>query len=517
MAELLTRRDRMITSVLDNRQYSLEMQAEKAEAVSALRRSEEEYRTVVESLHEVIFRISESGQLLFLNSAWSAITGYTSEQSLGRALTDFVHPDDGAPLQALLGKLQRGDVEESRSELRLLAQDGSLRWAELRARHSFEDDQSAGAVTGTIHDLTRSKQAEEQLRRREATSKALLAALPDQVFGLSRSGVFISHSGVNNNGDSPVGKNLEAVFPREIAREYRRAVAQLFASKTVQVFEYRLDNGRGQRQYEARFAMAGEDEAVAIVRNVSDRKRLEDQLREGQKLEAIGRLAGGLAHDFNNLLTVVQGNAHLLMEEFSEKDVARGLAQEIDSAADRGADLIRQLLAFGRRQVMQPRVLNLNTVIASVHPLLPRLIGEDVLIDLKLDPELGLVRADPGQFEQVIVNLVAYARTRMPGGGTLHIGTANLPVAPERSAQNAALPADPLVRFTLSDTGPPLDEQARAHAFEPFYGAIGSAPGGLGLATVYGIVSQSDGMILLEDAPHGGARFQVYLPRVDLS
>ncbi len=518
LAELLARRDRLITSVLDNRQHTLEAQAEKAEAVSALRRNEEEYRTVVESLREIIFRVDTLGHLTFLNWAWTATTGHAPEDSLGRGLAEFVHAEDAVQLESTLRTLLTGDRDEGRTELRLLARDGSLRWAELRARRTLEGAHGATGVTGTMVDLTRSKHAEERLRRTEAASRALLAALPDQVFGLSRNGVLLSHSGGNgNNSESPVGKALEEVFPRGIAREYRQAVDRLFATHTIQICEYRLDNGHGQRQYEARFAMASDDEAVAIVRNVSERKRLEDQLRQGQKMEAIGRLAGGLAHDFNNLLTVVQGNAHLLIEEYGQAEEARGLAQEINSAAYRGAELVRQLLAFGRRQVMQPLVLNLNSVIASVHALLPRLIGEDIVIELALDQELGLVRADPSQFEQVIVNLAAYAKTRMPNGGTLRICTANVPGRQQRDLQQVSLPPAPLVRFTVSDSGPPLDDLVRAHAFEPFYGAVGSTPGGLGLATVYGIVTQSDGTILLEDAPGGGARFQVYLPRVDLS
>jgi signal transduction histidine kinase len=365
-----------------------------------------------------------------------------------------------------------------------------------------------------MYDLTRSKSAEDQLRRTEAASRAILAALPDQVFGLNRNGVFVSHQGSNGQG-SLIGKTLDDVFSTDIADAYRTAVAQVFATRAIQMCEYQVISDHGAHQYEARLALVADDEAVAIVRNVSDRKLLEDQLRQSQKMEAIGRLAGGLAHDFNNLLTVVQGNAHLLLEEYAEQGDARELAMHIDSAASRGADLVRQLLAFGRRQVLQPRVLDLNTVIASVHALLPRLIGEDIEIELTLDPALWRVRADPGQIEQVIVNIAAFSKDRMPLGGVLRIATSNAEADLDSDPRLVTLPGGPAVRITIQDNGPELDEITRAHVFEPFYGTIGAGHAGLGLATVYGIVTQSGGAILLDDAPGGGARFQILLPPVN--
>jgi diguanylate cyclase (GGDEF)-like protein/PAS domain S-box-containing protein len=515
LTELLARRDRMIGSLMDNRQLTLDAQAEKAEVVSALKRTEADYRAVVEGLQEIIFRINSIGQFTFLNAAWTAATGYPREDTLGQELTQFVVPEDSAQVEGMLRILMAGDLEQARTELRLIARDGSLRFIELRARRTFSDVDGAADLTGTMHDLTRSRSAEEQLRRTEAESRAILAALPDQVFGLSRSGVFVSHQ--RTNGDrqgSLIGKTLDEVFPEGIAEAYRAAVERAFATRTVQMCEYQVVSDHGAHQYEARLARVADDEAVAIVRNVSDRKRLEDQLRQSQKLEAIGRLAGGLAHDFNNLLTVVQGNAHLLMEEYADRDDARELAMHINSAAKRGADLVRQLLAFGRRQVLQPRVLDLNTVIASVHALLPRLIGEDVEIRLNLDPEIGLVRADPSQIEQVIVNIGAFAKDRMQMGGVLKISTTNAEPEQDYDPQLLNVTPGPMVCITFEDNGPQLDEETRTHVFEPFYGTIGAGHAGLGLATVYGIVTQSGGGILLDDAPDGGARFKILLPRV---
>src|SRR5688572_5486106 len=174
------------------------------------------------------------------------------------------------------------------------------------------------------------------------------------------------------------------------------------------------------------------------------------------------------------------------MEEYADRDDARELAMHITAAAKRGADLVRQLLAFGRRQVLQPRVLDLNTVIASVHALLPRLIGEDIEIELALDPAIWLVRADPSQIEQVIVNIAAFSKDRMPLGGVLRIVTTNAEADLDYDPRLVNLPGGPAVQMTIEDTGPELDEITRAHVFEPFYGTIGAGHAGLGLATVYG-------------------------------
>jgi signal transduction histidine kinase len=294
-------------------------------------------------------------------------------------------------------------------------------------------------------------------------------------------------------------------------------MARLLETRQVQVCEYRLEQGKSGVDYEARLALSSPDELIVIVRNISDHKRLEEQLRQSQKLEAIGRLAGGLAHDFNNLLTVVQGNAHLIIEEFGNNENALEFAQQINAAATRGADLVRQLLAFGRKQVLQPRVLSLNTIVSSVHSLLPRLLGEDILLELDLAPDLGLVKADPGQLEQVFVSLAAFAKARMPTGGRLQVRTGNAVAGKDYDRELTGLDSRRLVQLVLDDTGTPLDDNTRANVFEPFFGNLGAAHTGLGLASVYGIITQSGGAIRIIDAPSGGARFQILLPRVEAS
>jgi PAS domain S-box-containing protein len=256
---------------------------------------------------------------------------------------------------------------------------------------------------------------------------------------------------------------------------------------------------------------------LAYLRDISERKSLEDQLRQAQKMEAVGQLAGGIAHDFNNLLTAIIGNAELLLAEMNSRDPRRIDVSEINRAAHRAATLTRQLLAFSRKQVLQPRIISLNEVVTDLSTMLRRIIGEDIELELDLDRNLGQVQADAGQLEQVITNLAVNARDAMPQGGTLTLRTANV-AAEEVAAGNPEAPPllGPLVAVSVADTGTGMDERTQARLFEPFFTTKELGRGtGLGLATAYGIVRQSGGHIRVRTQLHQGSTFTVYLPRVE--
>jgi two-component system, cell cycle sensor histidine kinase and response regulator CckA len=267
------------------------------------------------------------------------------------------------------------------------------------------------------------------------------------------------------------------------------------------------------------------DPTVAAIvvnhRDITERRLMqealrhsEDQLRQAQKMEAVGRLAGGVAHDFNNVLTAIFGYTDLLLEQFTEDDVRRADVEEIRKSAERAATLTRQLLAFSRKQVMQPRELDLNAVIWSLEKLLARLVGEDMQLRLDLQADLHTVRADPGQIEQVLMNLAANARDAMPEGGTLRIATANVSVDEERLLR-PGLKAGDYATLSVRDQGTGMPTDVRAHIFEPFFTTKDQGKGtGLGLATVYGIVKQSGGGIYVESEAGQGTTFVIYLPRV---
>ena len=254
---------------------------------------------------------------------------------------------------------------------------------------------------------------------------------------------------------------------------------------------------------------------LVYIRDVSERKILEEQLRQAQKMEAVGQLAGGVAHDFNNLLTAIIGNTELLLGTIDLEDLRRLDVLEINRAAHRAATLVRQLLAFSRKQVLQPRIVDLNEVVEELSAMLRRIIGEHVELRLQLEPSLGRVLADPGQLEQVITNLAVNARDAMPSGGTLTIRTANVDAAevPPPSPETSPL-LGPLVALSVSDDGVGMDERTQARLFEPFFTTKELGRGtGLGLATVYGIVRQSGGHIRVATRLHHGSTFTIYLPQ----
>ena len=255
---------------------------------------------------------------------------------------------------------------------------------------------------------------------------------------------------------------------------------------------------------------------LAIARDISERRRLEEELRQSQKMEAVGRLAGGVAHDFNNLLTAIMGYTAILLDRTGPTFRLRAELEEVKRAGERAAALTRQLLAFSRRQAIHPKVLDLNAQASGIEKMLRRIIPENIRIVLALDPELGHVRADPGQIDQVILNLALNARDAMADGGTLTLATANAELTPADAGRCPGMKPGRYVVLAVSDTGTGIPKEMLPHLFEPFYTTKGEGKGtGLGLATVQGIAKQSNGFITVASKPGEGTTFGVYFPRVE--
>ncbi len=302
------------------------------------------------------------------------------------------------------------------------------------------------------------------------------------------------------------------------AEDVDRFAEQMKENANPQIWRHRTKSGRaidveiavhdvdyGQRKVE-----------LAVLMDVTGRRELEEQLRQAQKMEAVGMLAGGVAHDFNNLLTIINGYSQLLLNNLSPNDPNRHSAEQIMKAGDRAAGLTNQLLAFSRRQVMQPKVIDLNQLVTSLTAMLRRLIGEDIDLRLTLRDQLGRVSADPGQLEQVIMNLVVNARDAMPKGGALTIETANVNLDEHYAGRHVTVKPGPYVLLAVSDTGSGMDEETKSRLFEPFYTTKGPGKGtGLGLSTVFGIVKQSGGSVEVYSEKDNGSSVKVYLPRVD--
>jgi two-component system cell cycle sensor histidine kinase/response regulator CckA len=302
--------------------------------------------------------------------------------------------------------------------------------------------------------------------------------------------------------------------------ELRQFLAQLHDSPKTppSTWRHRTKSGRAidieMAVHEIQYG--GRSAQLAVLMDVTGRRELEEQLRQAQKMEAVGMLAGGVAHDFNNLLTIINGYTQLILNNLKPGDKNRQSAEQVMKAGERAAALTNQLLAFSRRQVLQLKVVDLNQAVTSLGTMLQRLIGEDIDLRLELRPDLGRVSADPSQLEQVLMNLAVNARDAMPQGGTLTIETANVQLDETYAGRHIAVKPGPYVLLAVSDTGSGMDEATRQRLFEPFFTTKGPGKGtGLGLSTVFGIVKQSGGSLEVYSEPGSGSSVKVYFPRVD--
>ena len=385
--------------------------------------------------------------------------------------------------------------------------------------------------------LGRLIESEAALRGSEARKTAVLESAFDAIVMMKASGVIVGMNAAAERmfgypRSEAVGRELGSlIVPPERREQYRLALslddpapaAQIIGGRT-ELDAIRADGARVPIELSLT-RVDGTDGALltAWVRDLTERRADEEalehreiQVRQAQKMEAVGRLAGGVAHDFNNVLTAIFGYADLVLDSLDPHHPGRGDILEIKRAAERAANLTRQLLAFSRKQVLQPRRINLNRVVRNLQTLLDRLIGEDIELDIESDESLGEVRADPGQIEQVLMNLAANARDAMPEGGRLSIVAANADVSAEEARGLAGLAPGRFVRLTVTDTGHGIPEDVRRHIFEPFFTTKEQGKGtGLGLATVYGIVKQSGGWIYVASEPGHGTTFTIYLRRAD--
>ena len=488
------------------------------------RRAEESYRLLFEGNPSPMWVYdAETHRFLAVNDAAIAAYGYSRDEFVALAIEDIRSPEEVGRLSALLADRELDPGLRCSGVWRHKRKDGAEFDAEITSHdHRFEG--RAARVVISL-DVTERVRAEQALRRSEARYRDLFENASDLIVTGDLDGRLTA---VNETCLRVLGYSREEMAGAKInlndfiARDKRaQAVAardqKLADADATTVYESELVARDGRRiQVEIASRLILEDGVPvgteAICRDISERKQLEEQLRQGQRLEAIGRLAGGIAHDFNNLLTVISGYAEVLLEGRDRN--AEPELDQIAAAAERAAILTRQLLAFSRRQVLQPRVLQLNDVVEGLTPMLSRLIGEDVELVATLAPSLGPVHADPSQLEQVLVNLAVNARDAMPKGGLLTIRTANVELDDEYVAQHTDAVVGPHVMLSVSDTGVGMDAETLSHVFEPFFTTKPVGVGtGLGLSTVYGIVRQSGGSVWAYSEPGHGTTFKALLPR----
>ncbi|HEX4935806.1 MAG TPA: PAS domain S-box protein, partial [Gemmatimonadaceae bacterium] len=452
-------------------------------------------------------------------------TGMAASAVIGRVAFEVFPNLRTQGVQALLGRALAGETVHDPEPRRWQSPTGDTGW--LRARYEpFHD--ADGAVIGVLahlHDITARKNAEDELHDSEALYRTIIESANDVVLILERDGRvrYASPAVTPMLGLQPtelVGEHpSERIHPddREAVRDaYRQLLREPAVAQRAQ---YRLRHADGSwRVFMTSARNLLDDPAVrgivATSRDVTAWEELQARLHQSQRIEAVGRLAGGVAHDFNNLLTVIRGNAQLLLSSAGLPSERQEELEEISQAAERAATLTRQLLAFSRQQVLQPRVLDLNEVVRAVRPLLERLVGEAVALEVREGEGLGAVTADPVQVEQVLLNLVVNARDAMPAGGRLVISTRNVDADAAFARAHPPMPVGEYVQLSVQDTGVGMDALTLSRAFEPFFTTKSMGHGtGMGLSTVYGVVKQSGGFIWVDSTPGVGSTFTIYLPR----
>ena len=388
--------------------------------------------------------------------------------------------------------------------------------------YTSRDLEFLSSVGGQIALAIERKRSEERVRESEARLRLLVEQLPAVLWTVDRNLRFTSAvgSGLARLGLKPnqlVGMSLSDYFETR-DQSFTPIAAHLRAVAGDPVtFPVEWKKGSYACHVEPlRDAAGGVQGAICMALDVTDRKQLEEQFRQAQKMEAVGRLAGGIAHDFNNLLMVIQGYADLLADRLPVGESLHRNAEQIQTAAQRAAALTQQLLAFSRKQILAPKVLNVHSVVADMEKMLQRLIGEDIELETSSKPDLWLVKADRSQIEQVVMNLAVNARDAMPKGGRLTIETANVEFDSTVSHSPAVVAPGKYVMLAVTDNGCGMDTKTQAHIFEPFFTTKEKGKGtGLGLATVYGVVKQSGGYVWVYSEPGHGTTFKIYLPRIE--
>ncbi len=492
-------------------------------AEAALRESEEHFRSLVENATVGIYRATPDGRIVMANSTLIKMLGYETFEDLSARNLETSGSEPSHSRREFKALLEK-DGEVRGLEGTWVMRDGSVRYVRESARTVRRPDGSVEYYDGIVEDITAHKHTEHALvRLRQAVDTS-----GEVIFMTDHEGVitFINREFTSLYGHSEeevVGKSTPRILKggKQSDENYRafwntilhkRVARGQLVNKTRSGRLVTVDSSVNPI-LDARGEITG---YLAIQRDVTERKNLEEQFRQAQKMEAVGRLAGGVAHDFNNLLTIINGYSQLLLDQRPETDPERDLLGQILRAGERAASLTRQLLAFSRRQMLAPQVLNLNEVVRNMQRMAHRLIREDVEVKVRLSDQLGQVKADPAQIEQVILNLLVNAADAMPQGGNLLIETANADLDESYVRDRGAAAPGRYVMLAVSDTGMGMDAATREHIFEPFFTTKEKGKGtGLGLATVYGIVKQSGGEIWAYSQPGKGSTFKVYLPRVE--
>jgi two-component system, cell cycle sensor histidine kinase and response regulator CckA len=506
--------------------YTLYQQLQIQRIRRKLVQREELFRLISENAADLIAVVDMHGNRIYNSLSYERVLGYSPEELRNSSSFEQIHPEDRERVKEAAEEARRTGVGRP-MEYRILHKDGTWRTLESTAsviRNSTGEPEKLVIVN---RDVTERNLAAEALRRSETSFLSVVRDAPYGIFKATLTGKFLM---VNPALEKMLGyKSRDELLEVNLASGiYRRPAEhekmnEIFIRdkhfKDIEV-EWKRKDGAFITVQCSGWPVKDESNThiEVFAKDVTERRVLERQLRMAQKMEAVGRLSGGIAHDFNNLLGVIIGYIQVMKRSLVPGQPSYEYAEEIEKAGQRAVSLTRQLLAFSRQQVLEPIILNLNTLVSEMQKMLPRLIGEDIQLNLILAPVIGQVKADPGQIEQVVMNLVVNARDAMPDGGKLTIQTSNAELNTAFAREHPGSVPGQYVMLAVTDTGMGIDPEIQAQIFEPFFTTKGRDRGtGLGLATVYGVVKQSNGYIAVESEKGRGALFKIYLPRIEQS
>ena len=492
-------------------------------AERAVRATDERFKFVAKATNDVIWDWDMRTNALVWNDSVESVFGHKQHKIHPeiRWWHDHLHPDDRERVLAgLQAVLDSGGTSWS-DHYRYRRGDGT--YANVADRGYIARDNTGAPIRmiGAMTDVTEKSRSEAAIR----FQAQLLNAVQQAVVATDPEGLVVFWNTFAEKlygwcAEEAVGKQIEELTPSPFLRDHAAEIVERGAAGESWTGEF-LVQGKSGKAFPAMLTTSPVlDEHgtvlgyVRVSIDLTERRNLEEQFRQSQKMDAVGRLAGGIAHDFNNLLTVIRLNTEIIMDGFDPTDPRSEDVKQIRSAAERASSLTRQLLAFSRKQILQPRVLDMNSVVSSVEPMLRRLIGEDIAIASTCTAR-GYVVADPGQIEQILVNLVVNARDAMPQGGTISVETQNVELDETYTSEHAPVIPGRYIMLAVGDTGVGMNRDTREHAFDPFFTTKEAGKGtGLGLATVYGIVKQSGGYVWIYSEPGHGTTLKLYFPEV---
>jgi PAS domain S-box-containing protein len=495
---------------------------ERRRAERALRESESRLRNIVEHAQDLIYYCDPAGRFTYVNPSAARVMKYEEGELLGLHFMTLIRPDFRDAAAELYTRQIVEHIPNTYFEFPSVTKDGDVIWVGQHVQLVYEGE-TIVAVHAIARDITRQKHAEERLRKSEARYRSLIVGA---AYGIYRS----TFQGEILDANPALAKMLgyasvEDLLAHNMRDFYRTAADRVelirrFAGEKFGEADVAWKRKDGTpilvhltaRMVDVEIGVGGFE---GIAEDITERRALEEQLRQAQKMEAVGRLARGVAHDFNNVLAAIIGSSDLIMSKLREDDPAREEAEEIRKAAERGASLTRQLLAFSRRQVLQQEVVDLNLAAAQLNGMLQRMAGDEIVVRTETGDRPVRVRMEPGQLEQVLMNLVVNARDAMPAGGSIDITVEPVSLDERTVLRYPGLPAGDYARIAVRDTGTGITPEQQAHVFEPFFTTKSPSKGtGLGLSIIYGIAKENGGLVTFTTAANDGTTFEVLLPLI---